>query len=74
MCLSLSALHEFPTDLFTHQERTEGAVALHVLCVSEPCFSPSPRPDWLIFSPRAALLRQLAFNQSPADPEASDVD
>uniref|UniRef100_A0AAQ4NQR1 Solute carrier family 24 member 3 n=1 Tax=Gasterosteus aculeatus aculeatus TaxID=481459 RepID=A0AAQ4NQR1_GASAC len=28
----LAALHEFPTDLFTHQERTEGAVALHVLC------------------------------------------
>nr|XP_029539917.1 sodium/potassium/calcium exchanger 3-like [Oncorhynchus nerka] len=27
-----SALHEFPTDLFTHKERTEGAVALHVLC------------------------------------------
>ncbi|CAL8270639.1 sodium/potassium/calcium exchanger 3 isoform X1 [Gadus morhua] len=26
------ALHEFPTDLFTHTERTEGAVALHVLC------------------------------------------
>uniref|UniRef100_A0A667WS75 Solute carrier family 24 member 3 n=1 Tax=Myripristis murdjan TaxID=586833 RepID=A0A667WS75_9TELE len=25
-------LHEFPTDLFTHKERTEGAVALHVLC------------------------------------------
>ncbi|KAL0964432.1 hypothetical protein UPYG_G00323760 [Umbra pygmaea] len=25
------ALHEFPTDLFTNQERTEGAVALHVL-------------------------------------------
>lgn len=37
MCLSLSALHEFPTDLFTHKERTEGAVALHVLCVSLPC-------------------------------------
>ncbi|KAM9769980.1 sodium/potassium/calcium exchanger 3 [Menidia menidia] len=30
--LSLSALHEFPTDLFTHKERTEGAVAFHVLC------------------------------------------
>uniref|UniRef100_A0A4W5R6G2 Solute carrier family 24 member 3 n=1 Tax=Hucho hucho TaxID=62062 RepID=A0A4W5R6G2_9TELE len=30
--LSLPALHEFPTDLFTHRERTEGAVALHVLC------------------------------------------
>uniref|UniRef100_A0A8C7SSW4 Solute carrier family 24 member 3 n=1 Tax=Oncorhynchus mykiss TaxID=8022 RepID=A0A8C7SSW4_ONCMY len=30
--LSLPALHEFPTDLFTHKERTEGAVALHVLC------------------------------------------
>ncbi|CAL8331070.1 unnamed protein product [Merluccius merluccius] len=26
------ALHEFPTDLFTNRERTEGAVALHVLC------------------------------------------
>uniref|UniRef100_A0A1A8F320 Solute carrier family 24 (Sodium/potassium/calcium exchanger), member 3 n=1 Tax=Nothobranchius korthausae TaxID=1143690 RepID=A0A1A8F320_9TELE len=26
------ALHEFPTDLFSHQERTEGAVVLHVLC------------------------------------------
>uniref|UniRef100_A0A6Q2WTK7 Sodium/calcium exchanger membrane region domain-containing protein n=1 Tax=Esox lucius TaxID=8010 RepID=A0A6Q2WTK7_ESOLU len=25
------SLHEFPTDLFTNQERTEGAVALHVL-------------------------------------------
>ncbi|KAJ8014125.1 hypothetical protein DPEC_G00037010 [Dallia pectoralis] len=29
-CLCL-ALHEFPTDLFTNQERVEGAVALHVL-------------------------------------------
>uniref|UniRef100_A0A8C4Z608 Solute carrier family 24 member 3 n=1 Tax=Gadus morhua TaxID=8049 RepID=A0A8C4Z608_GADMO len=29
---SVHALHEFPTDLFTHTERTEGAVALHVLC------------------------------------------
>ncbi|KAJ8250266.1 hypothetical protein COCON_G00221880 [Conger conger] len=26
------ALHEFPTDIFTHEERAEGAVALHVLC------------------------------------------
>ncbi|KAM4611742.1 sodium/potassium/calcium exchanger 3-like [Polymixia lowei] len=26
------ALHEFPTDLFTHKERTEGAVALHIMC------------------------------------------
>ncbi|KAL4639955.1 sodium/potassium/calcium exchanger 3 [Arapaima gigas] len=26
------ALHEFPTDLFSHQERTKGAVVLHVLC------------------------------------------
>uniref|UniRef100_A0A8C7ZZA7 Solute carrier family 24 member 3 n=1 Tax=Oryzias sinensis TaxID=183150 RepID=A0A8C7ZZA7_9TELE len=30
--LCLAALHEFPTDLFTNEERTEGAVALHVLC------------------------------------------
>lgn len=34
MCLSLAAVHEFPTDLFTNKERAEGAVALHVLCVS----------------------------------------
>ncbi|CAB1344616.1 unnamed protein product [Coregonus sp. 'balchen'] len=33
------ALHEFPTDLFTHRERTEGAVALHVLCVSSVFFT-----------------------------------
>ncbi|XP_037546049.1 sodium/potassium/calcium exchanger 3-like [Nematolebias whitei] len=26
------ALHEFPSDFFTNEERTEGAVALHVLC------------------------------------------
>nr|XP_020449849.1 sodium/potassium/calcium exchanger 3 [Monopterus albus] len=26
------ALQEFPTDLFTNKERTEGAVALHILC------------------------------------------
>ncbi|XP_006638818.2 sodium/potassium/calcium exchanger 3 [Lepisosteus oculatus] len=26
------ALHEFPTDLFSHKERREGAIALHVLC------------------------------------------
>ncbi|XP_064173421.1 sodium/potassium/calcium exchanger 3 [Anguilla rostrata] len=26
------ALNEFPTDIFSHEERAEGAVALHVLC------------------------------------------
>ncbi|KAJ8402709.1 hypothetical protein AAFF_G00363810 [Aldrovandia affinis] len=26
------ALNEFPTDVFSHEERAEGAVALHVLC------------------------------------------
>uniref|UniRef100_A0A8C9QWS3 Solute carrier family 24 member 3 n=1 Tax=Scleropages formosus TaxID=113540 RepID=A0A8C9QWS3_SCLFO len=26
------ALHEFPNDLFSHEERTKGAVVLHVLC------------------------------------------
>ncbi|KAM6972019.1 sodium/potassium/calcium exchanger 3-like [Aplochiton taeniatus] len=29
---TVPALHEFPTDLFTHKERTEGAVAFHLLC------------------------------------------
>ncbi|PWA30606.1 hypothetical protein CCH79_00009151 [Gambusia affinis] len=28
----ITSVHEFPTDLFTNKERTEGAVALHVLC------------------------------------------
>lgn len=37
-CLSLAAVHEFPTDLFTNKERAEGAVALHVFCVSPPLF------------------------------------
>uniref|UniRef100_A0AAQ5Z871 Sodium/calcium exchanger membrane region domain-containing protein n=1 Tax=Amphiprion ocellaris TaxID=80972 RepID=A0AAQ5Z871_AMPOC len=27
-----AAIHEFPRDYFTNQERTEGAVGLHVLC------------------------------------------
>lgn len=35
-----AALHEFPTDLFSHKERTEGAVALHVLGVSLPSLPP----------------------------------
>uniref|UniRef100_A0A3P8VXE3 Solute carrier family 24 member 3 n=1 Tax=Cynoglossus semilaevis TaxID=244447 RepID=A0A3P8VXE3_CYNSE len=30
--LCLTAVHEFPTDLFTNKERTQGAVALHCLC------------------------------------------
>uniref|UniRef100_A0AAY4E621 Sodium/calcium exchanger membrane region domain-containing protein n=1 Tax=Denticeps clupeoides TaxID=299321 RepID=A0AAY4E621_9TELE len=32
LCISFTALHEFPRDLFTHKERVEGAVVLHVLC------------------------------------------
>lgn len=33
-CVSSAAIHEFPRDYFTNQERVEGAVGLHVLCVS----------------------------------------
>uniref|UniRef100_A0A7N6ARP5 Sodium/calcium exchanger membrane region domain-containing protein n=1 Tax=Anabas testudineus TaxID=64144 RepID=A0A7N6ARP5_ANATE len=33
LCVLFSAaIHEFPRDYFTNQERTEGAVGLHVLC------------------------------------------
>uniref|UniRef100_A0A3B3B7C9 Solute carrier family 24 member 3 n=1 Tax=Oryzias melastigma TaxID=30732 RepID=A0A3B3B7C9_ORYME len=32
-CFCSSAIHEFPRDVFTNQERAEGAVGLHVLCV-----------------------------------------
>lgn len=30
------ALHEFPNDIFTNEDRRQGAVVLHVLCVSTP--------------------------------------
>lgn len=29
-----AALHEFPNDIFTNEDRRHGAVILHVLCVS----------------------------------------
>lgn len=29
-----AALHEFPNDIFTNEDRRQGAVVLHVLCVS----------------------------------------
>jgi hypothetical protein len=32
--LCSSALHEFPNDIFTNEDRRQGAVVLHVLCVS----------------------------------------
>lgn len=34
LCVSSTAIHEFPKDYFTNEERIEGAVGLHVLCVS----------------------------------------
>lgn len=34
MCVFSTAIHEFPKDYFTNEERVEGAVGLHVLCVS----------------------------------------
>lgn len=33
-----AAIHEFPRDYFTNQERVDGAVGLHVLCVSITVF------------------------------------
>lgn len=32
-----AAIHEFPRDYFTNKQRVEGAVGLHVLCVSVTC-------------------------------------
>uniref|UniRef100_A0A672RKY2 Sodium/potassium/calcium exchanger 3-like n=1 Tax=Sinocyclocheilus grahami TaxID=75366 RepID=A0A672RKY2_SINGR len=32
LCVLSAGVHEFPDDMFTNQERMEGAVALHVLC------------------------------------------
>lgn len=34
LCVCSTAIHEFPKDYFTNKERIEGAVGLHVLCVS----------------------------------------
>lgn len=36
MCLFdvFSGIHEFPEDVFSNQERMEGAVALHIMSVS----------------------------------------
>lgn len=41
VCVLSAGIHEFPDDIFTNQERMEGAVALHILCVriSTICFS-----------------------------------
>lgn len=41
LCVLSAGVHEFPDDIFTNQERMDGAVALHVLCVSIStiCFS-----------------------------------
>lgn len=44
------ALHEFPDDIFTNEDRRQGAVVLHVLCVSTPLVAllacPEGRPGW----------------------------
>ena len=37
-CVLFAALHEFPSDLFTNQERAEGAVGFHVLFVSDTLY------------------------------------
>lgn len=33
----LAAIHEFPEDIFTKEQRKNGAVCLHALCVSISC-------------------------------------
>ena len=35
-----TALHEFPNDIFTNEDRRQGAVVLHVLCVSTLLMAP----------------------------------
>lgn len=39
------ALHEFPNDIFTNEDRRQGAVVLHVLCVSTPPVALSSGPE-----------------------------
>lgn len=34
MSVLLAAIHEFPEDIFTKEQRKKGAVVLHALCVS----------------------------------------
>lgn len=39
-----AALHEFPNDIFTNEDRRQGAVVLHVLCVSTLLMAPPQGP------------------------------
>lgn len=72
LCVSSTAIHEFPKDYFTNEERIEGAVGLHVLCVSitwplEVMYSPSPAPSlrlWMNLNkspPRRSIMKFLKF-------------
>lgn len=36
MCVSVSAINEFPEDVFTNRERQQGGVLLHIIAVSFP--------------------------------------
>lgn len=65
LCVSSTAIHEFPKDYFTNEERIEGAVGLHVLCVSIswPPLEPSCIPHHL-------LLLSGSINKSDKDREA----
>lgn len=44
MCVFSTAIHEFPKDYFSNKERVEGAVGLHVLCVSITWVTVEPLP------------------------------
>lgn len=35
--ISNTAIHEFPEDVFTNKQRTQGAVLLHIFAVGELC-------------------------------------
>lgn len=52
----LAAIHEFPEDIFNKEQRKNGAVLLHVLCVSIPksdkgsaCLGSSDQSAWVSF-------------------------
>ena len=52
--LLFAALHEFPNDVFTNEDRRHGAVVLHVLCVSSVtlCFFSCQRGQGSVRSPQ----------------------
>uniref|UniRef100_A0A8C9VI31 Solute carrier family 24 member 3 n=1 Tax=Scleropages formosus TaxID=113540 RepID=A0A8C9VI31_SCLFO len=65
VCVSSTALHEFPRDLFSPQERTRGALLLHVLCAVYMFYALALKiSEWLHLSEDVAGATFMAAGSS----------